>query len=201
MIFLKSFLLAAAIGLTIVVGIYWLQKGEGFPYSESSAGVQIKLKENTSAAQGSVYTITAGQIDGEAVLNSAPTASLGQSLVNSQIVGVESTFQNSRAPYAGHITALIECNTNKFVKEKIVSFAGAETKLILAVTSGRRIFGVCSIEEVKYASVFWSGYDEQRRQVLTVKLFKPITDPNKIEESQQEIFGIFQKVINHPGGT
>lgn len=180
----------------VLIGKYWLEKRDGFPYGPSSADVQILLKEHTSAVgQRYVYLVKAGDIEGEAVLTSAPTSTIGRAIVDSQIVGVTSPFENSVAPYPGQITSLIACNTRKYVKEQNFRFGSVETKLVLAVASARRIFGSCSADEIKHAAIFWAAYDEQRRQVVTVKLFKPISGPDNVAESQQEILRIFRKIM------
>ncbi len=193
----KLFGLTLAIGLVIIFGKIWLIKDDSFPYSSSSTDVKIILREHPSDVdQRSVYLIKFGDIEGEAVLTPAFTKSEGQADIDSQIISITSTFRDSVAPYPGHITSSIRCDSTKYLKEKILSFRGADTKLILAVASGRHIFGVCSSNEIKYASAFWAAYDEQRKLVVTVKLFKPIGDPNKIEESQEEIRSVFNKVIH-----
>jgi hypothetical protein len=194
--------LAVTLGLALVIALYWWTKEETFPFSPPSAEVQIKRSERPLAGEkNSVYIIKAGAVEGEAVLTSSPTPVLAQSLINSQIIGVTSTFESSRAPYPGQITAMIECYAKKYVKERIVPFAGSQTKLILAVANGRRISGSCSVEDIRYASAVWAGYDGKRRQVVSVKLFKPLSNPAEIDGSQQEIFRIFGKIINYTGGT
>lgn len=195
--FIKYFSIAALIGVTVAIGNYWFVKESSFPYSDSSADIQIILDESTSEkAQRSFYEIKSGVVEGKATLTSAATFSLGQSITNSQIFGIKSTFENTTAPYPGFITQVIACETKKYVKEKNISLGGKAGKMILAVVSGRRLFGICSLEEIKYASLFWTAYDEQRKQVVTVELFKPITDLNNIDESQKEIQQILTKVIN-----
>lgn len=194
MIFSKLFLLAALLTFS---GGCRLAKEDGFPYGPSSADVQIALKHrNSNAAQRSVYLIKAGDIDGEAILDYALTAEAGRSMVHSQMAGIKSSFENMRAPYGGQITSRIDCNAQKYMKEQTVPFAGMETRLILAVAGGRRIFGICTIEQVQYASAFWSAYDEKRELVLTIKLFKPVADPKEIDQAQQQVLQTFWKVIS-----
>jgi len=190
-----------SITLLVAVGRLWWDARDAFPYGHSNAGVQIRLLDGAATATGrAVYEIAAGEIKGEAVLESASTVAEGLSMVNSSLVGVKSTFKSSRAPYAGHITATIDCGAQKYVKEEAISFAGRTSELILAVASERRVFGVCSVNQVKYVSATWAAYDAARRKVVTVKLFKPVSDPAKLEESQQQVLTVFNKVINYPGG-
>ncbi|MDX9731607.1 MAG: hypothetical protein RBT63_07545 [Bdellovibrionales bacterium] len=163
------------------------------------SNIQIILKEHhPEALQNAIYSIKSGAIEGEAFLTSAPTSSIGHMMVSSQIVVLKTTVENMRAPYAGHITAVIECKARKYMKERTVPFGSEETQLILTVATGRRIFGVCAIEEAKYASAFWAGYDEQHRQVVTVKLFKPVSDLDMIEQSQEDIAQVLLKMISQP---
>lgn len=183
-------------GLTAAVGGYWIAGNEEkIPYLHASSEVQI-LKKDSQGSHGTLYSIKAGDIDGEAVLTSAPTATVGQSIIHSQVVGIESAFASSRVPYAGHITAQMDCNAKKFVKEQSFIFEGEQTKLILAVANARRILGSCLLEEIKHVSGFWAAYDQQRKQVLTLKLFKRVEGPEQIDQSQQEVKRVFQKIIN-----
>lgn len=194
---LKYICIAVSIGVIVVVGNHWYAGKQSFPYSDSSIDTHITLEESTSAAQRSFYTITNGSVEGKASITLATDATVGQSLISSQIFGIKRSFESTTAPYPGFITQVIACETKKYVKEESISFAGKPSKMILAVASGRRLFGICSLEEIKYASLFWTGYDEQRKQVVTVELFKPIEDLNKIDESQVKLKEIFRKVINH----
>lgn len=196
----KALLLGAVCLSLLGAGVFYLRGNKGFPYAAPAGDVEIKLKGNGSTAQGEVYEITAGDVHGEATLVSAPTSNIAQGIVNSHIVGVTSTFRNSRAPYAGQITAVINCDTKKFVKEQPMPFLGQRAEMVLAVANSRRIFGICAINEVKFATGTWAGYDADRKQVLTVKLFKPVDDPGAIEDSQKSIVQVFQKVINQQGG-
>lgn len=181
----------------VITNTSWSSEKAIFPYGQPSLDVQLKLKYyDPTAMRTAVYSIKAGDVEGEADFVSAPTPDLGQLILHSKITVLQSTAGNMRAPYGGEITTTIECTSRKYVKEQAFSFRGLSSKLILAVASGRKNFGVCSLEEVGYAALYFAAYDEQKKHVLTVQLFKPITDPNKIEISQQEILKILQKVIN-----
>ena len=191
-------LLTAIIASTVLSGTYCV--ADELPYLQSSSAIQITLKNHSSSVHQTSYLITSGDIEGDADLTPAPSTAEGQLIVSSQLVGVKSTFENSNAPYGGQITALITCNMQKYVKEQPVTFEGSVSQAILAVATARRGFGACSFDLVKYASVFWAGYDMQRKQVLTIKLFKPVMNPNKIDDSQKEILQILKKIINKSGG-
>jgi hypothetical protein len=197
-------LLLLAAGSAVVIFVTaktWLKPEQDFPYGNSS-DLQIQLKEHRlEGERNSVYFIKSADIEGEAALTPAPTLDLGQSFVNSQIVGVKSTFESSRAPYAGQITAMIDCHTKKFVKEQTLPFLGGESTAIMAVATGRHIFGSCSVDEMKYAAIVWAGYDQKRRQVLSVKLFKPVQGALQVELAQQEILRVLKTVIQQPGGS
>lgn len=194
---MKFFYIAVVIGGGVALGNYWFSNRPDFPYSDSKADIQITLDESTlNKAQRSFYEIKAGAIDGKATFTSVSTFSLGQSIMNSQIFGIKSTFESTTAPYPGFITQVIACETKKYVKEQNIVFSGKASKMILAVVSNRRLFGICSLDEIKYTSLFWTGYDEKRKQVVTIELFNPVTDISKINESQNEIIQIFNKIIN-----
>lgn len=194
-------LVAGSVVVVFVTGNSWLMPSEGFPYGHST-DLQIQLKGyRVEGERSSVYSIKSDDVEGEATLTPAPTIDLGQSFVNSQIVGVKSTFQSSPAPYAGQITATIDCHTKKFVKEQTLTFRGTESTAVLAVATGRHIFGSCSVDEIKYAAIVWGGYDQKRRQVLSVKLFKPVRGAPQVELAQQEILRVLKTVIQQPGGS
>lgn len=195
--FIKYFIILVVIGGMIAVGNYWFVNEPSFPYSNSSADIHIILDESTSIkSQRSFYEIKSGIVEGKVTLTAAATISLGQSIINSQIFGIKSTFESTTAPYPGFITQVIACETKKYVKEQDLSLGGKAGKMILAVVSGRRLFGICTLEEIKYASLFWTAYDQERKQVVTVELFIPVTDLNKIDESQKEILQILNKLIS-----
>lgn len=164
----------------------------------AATDVQIVLKQPASEKnRRAVYSVTSGNIDGLATVTSVTSASDAQTMVNAEIVNVKSTFDSSNAPYGGHITATIKCHTQKYVKEKEVIFEGEKTQAIVAVASNRRIFGICSADEVNFASGTWAAYDKNKNRVLTLKLFKPVSQASQIEKAQQDILQIFSKVITH----
>lgn len=162
-----------------------------------ASDVQVVLKSSSETTRRSIYTINSGDIDGQATITAVDSATTAQSMVNAEIVGVKSTFNNSNAPYGGHITSTIKCHTHKYIKEKSLNFSGEKTQVILAVASSRRIFGICAADEISFASGTWAGYDKTKSRVLAVKLFKPISNPVQIDKSQQAILEIFNKVITH----
>lgn len=199
---LKFIFPAVVITAIVLVGTYWFQKKQQFPYAAAVSGVQITLKDPAMVGEPrATFTIAAGDIDGEAVLTKDLMASQAQSFVDSEIVGVTSTFKSSIAPYPGYITTLMDCDTQKYLKEENFVFEGEATKLIFAVASDRRVYGTCSMGDVKYASVFWVAYDKRRRQAVSVKLFKPISNPAEVENTQQEILPIFKKIMHEAGGV
>lgn len=155
---------------------------------------------HTEENQPVFYTIGLKNIEGEAILEPVSKLKDGEARVNEELVGVKSTFRNTAAPYGGHITSTIECHAKKFLKEETFSFGGAKTEVILAVASQRRLFGVCALDEIKYASVFWSAYDKEKKRVITVKLFKQIGDVSKIGTYQNDIFKNLKRVVNKIGG-
>ena len=170
-----------------------LGKEKIFPYAIPTDEVQITLKTEPSASS-TVYSVKANDIDGEVLLSPA-SQSVGDSIVNAVLVGVTSTFENRRAPYAGHISEQISCATQKYLKEQKIRFENRDTTLVLAVANDRRIFGSCTTEQIKYAAAVWAAYDEKQQQVVTVRLFKPIDDQHPVERAQDELVQIFGKVI------
>lgn len=192
---LPKFLLAA-LATTMVTMNCWSAEKIIFPYGSPVKEIQIILKSyKPASARTTVFTIQAGGIQGEADLVSAPTANVGRLIIDANASTLKSTVENMHAPYGGEITSTIECRARKYVKDRDISFPGLDSKLILAVATSRKIFGVCALEEIGNVAVYFTAYDKKRKQVLTVQLFKPITDLKKIDEFQEEIFKLLQKII------
>jgi hypothetical protein len=116
-------------------------------------------------------------------------------IVNSLILGLKSTFEDSRAPYGGQITSLIGCENKKFLKENLVVFEGDNTKFLLAVAGERQTFGVCVPDQIKFVSGVWTAYDKSKGRVIFIKLFKPIENLNDIGRFQAEITFVLNKSI------
>jgi hypothetical protein len=194
---LKIFLFVFVICSFLFIGLYSTKKKETFPYASNSQDVQFYLKEQTQSAtvQRFAYSIHSGAIEGEAKLTYAPTIEMGNMIVNAYILGVQSTFEASRAPYAGHVTELIECQNQKYFKEKEIIFLKTKTRLLLAVANGRRLTGSCTVDQIKYVSIFWAGYDEIKKQVVTIQLFKPISDLNNVDEYQEILLQTFNIIM------
>jgi hypothetical protein len=168
-----------------------------FPYGHPSSNIQIDLKYyNSAATRSAVYTIKSGEIEGDADFVSAPTPQIGRLILNSKITVFNSTAANMHAPYAGQITSTITCNAGKYIREQKFSIKGLSSNLILAVASPRKVFGVCSLDEVGYAGLYFTAYDEAKKHVITVQLFKPVSDLKKLESTQQEIFKTLQTLLN-----
>lgn len=190
----RAFIIVGLICAIVSVAIYWTHE-EPFPYANQFPEIRAVLKKHASSpVRQTVYTLSAGAIQGEAILTPAPTVAVGRSIVDSQFAGVKGSYTKMRAPYTGQVTSHIDCSAKKFVEERPLMFNGIETPAILAVTGPRRIFGTCSLDQVKYASVFWSVYDSQKGQVLTIKLFKSVSDLDSINRAQQELFQLFQNL-------
>lgn len=152
-------------------------------------------KVSSFPSDTSATPVKVGATEGEISTTSVDSATAAQTLIDAQIVSVQSTFRNMTAPYPGQITAVVECNTRKFVSEKVVHFENKKSTLILAVANNRRIFGSCLLEDVKYVSAVWAAYDENKKQVVRVRLFMPVADAKKIEAAQNEILKVFYKII------
>ena len=162
-----------------------------------AAEIQVTLKAPASEKMGrAIYTITAGDIDGEASVVTVASPNNGKTMASAEIVGVKSTFSSTNAPYGGQITSTIQCHTQKYIKEQNINFNDEKTQVILAVASNRRIFGICTVNEIKFAVAVWSVYDKKRSRVLSVKLYKPISEATQIQKAQQDILQILNKVIN-----
>jgi hypothetical protein len=193
-------ILAVVLAVAIFIGVKFLpNKGGGFPYGRSSSEIQVSPKENDFAVgRRTAYQVRSGDIEGEAILTPVHSATEADAMVDSQIFGVKSAFQERPAPYGGQITALIACDPQKYVKEQTVPFAGKDARLLLAVASGRKVYGSCSAEEIKYASIFLSAFDDARGQAITVKLFKPVANMAEIQPSQEALLKILHHLLSLP---
>lgn len=173
-----------------------------FPFTQLSGDTHVVLKpSSTLGNQKFNYQINAQDIDGEASATMELSRVEGYKSADTQMTGVKSSFGSRTAPYPGHITSTIDCQSKKYVRERDFKFESAPSKLILAVASSRRIYGVCALEDVKFASIFWSGYDEKRKQLTTVRLFKTVKDPKKINEEQNSLLKTFSALFPQPGGA
>ena len=161
-----------------------------------ASDVQVVLKVPASAtSRSSIYDVTSGEIDGQATVTRVNSESEGLTTVDAEIYGIKSTFSSRNAPYGGHITATIECHAKKYVKEKNIPFGNEKSEVILAVASSRRIFGICTADEIKFASGTWAAFDKAKNRVLSVQLFKPVADSKEIKKAQDEILKIVNEVI------
>ena len=116
-------------------------------------------------------------------------------MVNSENVGIKSTYKSMRAPYGGEITAVISCGAKEYLKEESVNFHGQKTSLLFAVANQRKIYGNCSVEQIKFASLFWNYYDPKRKQVVKIKLFKKVSAPDQVSRSHQELKIFFNSLM------
>lgn len=186
-----SLLLAAAIS----VKLFFFQENK-FPYGKPSSEIQITLKnDGATSTENTVYLISTKDLSGEAIFKNIQDDNEAQVIILSQLLGIKSAFTNSRAPYGGHITAIIDCKSQQFLKEEKTEFQSKSTNLILAIASERHIFGGCSLDQIKFAAGLWAAFDEKRKQVVTIKLFAPISNPNQIEESQQKILHVIKELV------
>lgn len=192
---------AKATALSLMLGAMCLTIAATWNSDECGLGpdIEIVLKEHDpEALQNKIFTIKAKEIEGEASLASVPNSDIGNIMVHSQIVGLKSTFSSMRAPYSGHITALIECKAQDYLKELGIPFGSSATTAILAVATQQRIVGACALEQIKYASAFWAGYDDEHNQVVSIKLFKPIADLQMVDQYQEDLSQTLIKITRQP---
>ncbi len=186
---LKNFILATA---------FLIAAGKAAAATEN---VEVTVKfAATDRNPRTVYTIKADDIEGQATTTPVKTEKEAQTLISVEIVGVRSTFASANAPYGGQITSTIKCYTQKYVKEKTIPLNSEKAQVIMAVASDRKISGICSADEVKFASALLAAYDKDKNRVLVVKLFKPVTngkEAKQIDAAQQNLLETFNKVITH----
>lgn len=181
----------------LIFGIYLKNTLNSFPYQYPKNEIEINLQKNSGGlSQPTIYLIKAGEIVGRAKITKVPNSDSGLTLVNWNIINFKSTFRNSAAPYGGQVTSQISCESQKFIKEQSVIFLKKESKVLLGVANNRQIFGSCVLDEIKYATGVWAGYDDSNKQVLSIELFKAIQSPIEIENAQNKIFVILNKIIS-----
>ncbi len=174
-----------------------LQKDkESFPYPSTDKSIIIESKKNEPQAdQPLVFSVRTVDGDGTATLIPSPSKQEADSIIHSLQVSIRSPFEQSRAPYAGHISDVIVCKTKKYLKNQSYVFRGSKTEALLAVANDRLVVGSCDQDQMKNASLFWAGYDELRQQIIVVKLFKPLKNAQSVTDAQNELIEILKKII------
>ena len=152
---------------------------------------QLILKEDSKLRK--IYGFKTAASAGEAIITSTPSAEAAEKIMNSFTAGIKTSFETRSAPYAGHITANIDCVTRKYLKELAVPFGETKADLVLAVANDRRL-SVCSLEQVKYLSGFWTSYNKKKQHVLTIKIFAPIAQLENVDSQQQDVLRTLQKI-------
>lgn len=195
--FLKAFFAVGIVGLVALLVLAPWTDGKGRSCHASFDELQVHVREVSTNKKMTLYKVCVGDIEGEISLTAESSASVGGAVVNALLLGVESVFDDSRVPYGGQITSTITCENRKYLKEHAISYGGKSTKLVLAVANGRQIFGACGVDQIKYVSAVWAGYDEINGRVIIIKLFKPVMSTGEIESSQLDVLRAFEKAIGH----
>lgn len=194
---MKKIVVVILFGLAALL-FFWgsSEKEQTFPYGKPSTEIKIQERKMSNLSDSTrVFVIQSRDVEGEALLTLVSTSEEGQSLVNAEIMGVKTTFQMSRAAYAGHISAVIDCQTQKFVEERTHAFGQGEARVILAVANARRTFGNCSEKEIQYAVAVGAAYDAKSQLVLSVKLYQPVHGPEQIKESQENLLRFVSQIM------
>lgn len=157
----------------------------------SDQKVQLILKEGSKLRK--IYEFEDKGTVGEATISSISSPETAKKIMNSFTAGIKSSFENRSAPYAGHITADIDCVARKYFKELEVPFGEAQAHLVLAVANDRRL-SVCSLEQIKYLSGFWTSYNKKKQHVLSIKTFKPMTHLENADDQQQDVLRTLQTI-------
>lgn len=153
-------------------------------------------KSAYAADQSSSHDVKVGDIAGRVTVTPVTSANVGESLVDVEIANVKSTFASRMAPYPGYISNTIDCGPKKYVKEKTSSINGATAKVVLAVANGRRLFGSCLAEDIKFSAGVLAFFEASKQRVVVIKLFKPVTAANQISDAQQKILQAFPTLMH-----
>lgn len=116
-------------------------------------------------------------------------------IIDTQLFSVKSSFKKMNAPYGGHVTKHITCDTEKYLKEVPFIYQGKETKVIFAVATARKLFGGCAKQQIKHAALFWAAYDKKTRKVIIIRLFKPLKEIDQIEIFQNQLFDEMKNIL------
>lgn len=154
---------------------------------------QIELKYNSKEKK--IYGIISQGTEGEAVAYNMTGEEFATPLMDSFLTGIKSSFENRRAPYSGHITTDIDCVARKYLKELPVTFKNRKTNAVLAVANERKL-AVCSLEQIKFISAYWTAFNKDKQLVFTVKLFMRIQNLDTVHKSHQRLLKRLQDIIN-----
>lgn len=159
----------------------------------SEQKTQLVLKEDSKLRK--TYEFKDSGTLGEASLSFVSTSEMAENVMHAFVAGIKTSFENRSAPYAGHITADIDCVARKYLREQSVPFGETQARLVLAVANDRQL-SVCSVEQIQYVSGFWTTYNKNKQQVLSIKIFQRVTRLDTIEDQQQDLLSTLQKIAS-----
>lgn len=157
----------------------------------SEQKTRLVLKEDSKLRK--TYDLKDSGIVGEASISLVSTTEMAENIMSAFTASIKTSFENRSAPYAGHITTDIDCMARKYLRELTAPFGEAQARIVLAVANDR-LLSVCSVEQIQYVSGFWTTYNKKTQQVMSIKIFKPITRLENLENQQKDLVSTLQKI-------
>lgn len=111
---------------------------------------------------------------GEAFLKSIPISDSAAAARAMEVsLGlIKGLYQPKKNPYAGEVTSLVRCDGRYAPKEFSVRCpSGAKVKAIGGGTGMRNAFGMCRKEDIEKIGVFFTCFDESKKELIEVRLF------------------------------
>lgn len=96
---------------------------------------------------------------------------------------IKGLYQPKKNPYAGEVTALVQCDHKFAPREFKVKCGSKMAKAIAGGAGERHAFGMCTAKDIREIGIFFSCYDEKRKELLEVRLFLPF-DKSKAWKAQ-----------------
>lgn len=104
---------------------------------------------------------------------SIPDAASAERAVEVSYGLIKGLYQPKKNPYAGEVTALVQCD-KKFAPREFSVKCGTKSGKALAGGAGERhAFGMCAQKDIREVAVFFSCYDSGKKELLEVRLFLP----------------------------
>lgn len=135
------------------------------------------------------------KISGDITYKETQNINSATQIIDTQLFSIKSSFKKMNAPYGGHVTKHITCDTEKYLKEIPFIYQGQETKIILAVATARKLFGGCAKQQIKHAALFWVAYDKKISKIIIIRLFKPLEEIEQIEIFQKKLFDEMKNIL------
>lgn len=135
---------------------------------------------------------------GDAYLKSIPIAdsSAAARAMEVSISLIKGLYQPKKNPYAGEVTSLVRCDSRFSPKEFSVPCpSGGKVKAIGGGTGVRNAFGMCRKEDIERIGVFFTCFDEGKKELTEVRLFVPFDNAKSWSTQLKEAEKLAQELL------